>query len=229
MSTRVPNFKNLIFQRISYHTAIVNLLRPLLDLKGFPVVLVKEVILKHAQQGLLLLKQEYGARYGYRFQSSLQMFQAVHLSDTIARFFPGSTGHNDEGLSAIELGLECLLASYRGFPVAGILYQMLRSNAEECLISPNALTQISLPILASQRFFKLDELIDACTKPTYLQPISNIHKLYAPSFSADWVSENDGVAFPLIAQNAERQQQGNMELDSGPQDLMQIGSLLNDS
>jgi hypothetical protein len=136
------------------------------------------------------------------------MFRTLYLSDVIARFFPESTGGNIDGLEAITLGLESLKVSFAGFPVAGILHQMLRSKATTSLVSPSMLSIIALLPAASPRLFRLDELIDACTMPTYGQPISHIHKRYELSFSADWVLHKDAAAFPLIkllARNARRE------------------------
>ena len=169
---------------------MVQLLRPLLDLEGFPVELVEDTILNHVQQGLFFLEEHYQSGYTGQYQSTLQMFAALHLIDVAARFFPQAGGRSGElGLEAVEFGCRMLNECRDKYPVAGPFHEMLQRTAIECGISmPKPLNQ---PVTANRPdddMFREDDLIDACTMHTYLQPVNEIHKKYCSSFCEDWIT-----------------------------------------
>lgn len=209
-----------------YSTSVLQLLRPLLDLEGFPSPLIEEVIWKHAQRGLFLLDEHYRIQYTCRYQPVLQMFGVLHLTDTIARFFTAGVDRpSKDGPEAIQLGLEVLLQSEMGFPIAGPLQEMLCRTANKCSIRPKTLTELTLSPRKHQ-IFRINDLIDACTRPTYVQPVAEIHKRYHPSISVDWAI--DGAAFGFLeAPSGTRSLRGPSAEERGAQSLMQIRNLLN--
>ena len=183
---------HLTFCRILYSNSVVQLLRPLLDLEGFPSVLVEEIIWSNAQQGLFLLDQHYRTQYTCQFQPVLQMFAVLHLIDVIARFFPlGVDIPSKDGASAVQFGLEVLMESRAGFPVAGPFQEMLRRTAIDCSIRlPKNLDDLmAVPRQNTKPVYRIDDMISACTRPTYVQPVAAIHKKYSSTFSADWPGE----------------------------------------
>ncbi|KAL2073464.1 hypothetical protein VTL71DRAFT_10788 [Oculimacula yallundae] len=58
---------HVIYLLVYHSTAIVQLLRPLLDLDGFPSSLVDGAIWEHAQEGLRLLENYYQPQYTFRY------------------------------------------------------------------------------------------------------------------------------------------------------------------
>jgi hypothetical protein len=176
---------------------VVQLLRPLLDLEGFASPLVEQTIWDHAQRGLFLLDQHYRRQYTCRYQPVLQMFAVLHLTDVIARFFPdGVDIPAKDGLQAIQCGIEVLMQSRAGFAVAGPLQQMLRRTADECSIHlPKYLNELTVAPPPRQ-VYHVDDLIDACTRPSYVQPVDQIHKRYLSTFSTDWAL--DGASYGLL-------------------------------
>ncbi|KAH8656216.1 hypothetical protein BGZ60DRAFT_385086 [Tricladium varicosporioides] len=212
---------------ILYYSAVVQLLRPLLDFDGFPTALVEDVIWNHAQQGLHLLDDHYRTQYTCRYQPVLQMFAVLHLTDLIARFFPGGKDGGKDGPEAIQLGMDILMQSRAGFPVAGPLQEMLRRTAQQCSIRlPRNLGDTLTPSPPPKQIYRMDDLIDACTRPTYCQPVEDIHVRYLPSFSADWSSEGASFGFLGSISGGSKLRVQSTE-ERGAQSLMQIHNLLN--
>jgi hypothetical protein len=154
------------------------------------------------------------------------MYSILHLSDLVARFFPGGVeGGSKDGPNAIQFGIEALIQSRTGFPVAGPLQEMLRRTAQECSIRfpLNELMAIPIP---PKGVYRIDDLIDACTRPSYIQPVNEIHTRYLPSLSADWLAEGASFGFLEPGSGARRLRIPSAE-ERGAQSLMQIRNLLN--
>lgn len=210
--------------RILHSTAVVQLLRPLLDYEGFPSSLVEEVVWKTAQEGLALLDQHYRTRYTCRYQPVLQMFGVLHLTDVVCRFFPMvAERFCKDGNQALRFGLEILSQSYAGFPIAGTFQEMLQRTARECSISvPKRISEVVRPLKQS---YGIGDFIDACTRPSYVQPADEIHSRYLPSFSMDWTA--NGAAFGFVESQPGRRLRGQSAEEKSAQTLMQISNLLN--
>lgn len=206
----------------------MQLLRPLLELHDFPSSLVEGVIWEHAQDGLDLLDQRYRPQYTFRYQPVLQMLAALQLTDVVARFFPGGAeGGSKDGAEAVQLGMELLMQSRVGFPVAGPLQEMLRKSADECAVQlPRNLRELMLSPTMPQRVYGIDDFIDACTRPTYVQPVLEAHSKYSASFSADWKIEGPAYGFRESTTGARRLRFPSAE-ERGAQSLMQIRNVLN--
>jgi len=129
------------------------------------------------------------------------MLAALHLIDVLARFFPHTSGQSGElGFEAMRFGWRMLTTSRDNHPVAGPFNEMLQKTADECGIS--RLGIIDSSIAASPRIvdiYREDDLIDACTRHTYVQPVNDIHKRYSPYFSADWASYGASFGFQSAA------------------------------
>jgi len=191
--------------------------------------MVEETIWKHAQDGLFLLDEHYRTQFSCRFQPVLQMFAVLHLSDTIARFFPGGIeGKSKDGPEAIQFGLEVLMQSAAGFPVAGPLQEMLRKEAKQCSIRLPKSFDLMVSMKPSQQVYRIDDLIDACTRPTYTQPLDELIPRYVPSFAADWAVEEPsaGILGPTYGASSVRVPSAE---ETGAQNLMHIHNLLNTS
>jgi hypothetical protein len=181
---------------------VTHLLRPLLELPGFSHSSVRAVLWHHAQRGLHVLDEKYKAAYTCRYQPVLQMFAVLHLTGVVARHFPGGVsgtgteGSGKDGPEAIHLGLEALGQSRVGFPVAGPFQEMLRRTAVDGNISlPTNLSEIMPPPPPPKQIYRIDDLLDACTRPTYIQPFEEIHARFHPSLQSQWVSEATAFRF----------------------------------
>lgn len=190
--------------------------------------MIEETIWNHAQTGLFLLDEHYRTQYTCRYQPVLQMFSILHLADLVARFFPGGIeGGSKDGPEAIQFGIEALIQSRAGFPAAGPLQEMLRRTAKNCSIRfpMNELMSASVPAKSG---YRVDDMIDACTRPSYTQPVNEIHSRYLPSISADWAAEGPAFGFLEPGSGARRLRIPSAE-ERGAQSLMQIRNLLNTS
>ncbi|XMA13649.1 hypothetical protein WAI453_006440 [Rhynchosporium graminicola] len=189
---------HVLYLLVYHSTAIVQLLRPLLDLEGFPSTLVEGAIWEHAQEGLRLLDKYYRRQYTFRYQPFLQMLASLQLIDIIARFFPEGTQESSKnGAEAIEFGMTLLMESRIGFPVARPLQEMLRRSAVECaILLPRNLEELMFSPTSPKRVYDLDDFIGACTSPKYIQPVFEAHSKYSASFSSDWIIERTAYDFP---------------------------------
>jgi hypothetical protein len=176
---------------------VVQLLRPLLDFEGFPSYLVEGTVWTYAQEGLSLLDKYYQTQYTFRYQPVLQMHAALHLADTIARFFPrGADGGNKDGPEAIQFVAELLKQSQSRFPVAGLLQEMLKRSANECsIVVPRFSPELMPSPKSPQKVFGIDHFINTCMRPTYIQPVSVVQSKCARGFSSEWASEGPAHGF----------------------------------
>lgn len=211
----------------------MQLLRPLLDLDGFPSSLVEEVIWNHSQYALYLLEECYQRRYTCRYQPVLQMFAILHVTDVVFRFFPhamdGTEKKRVDGPRAVQLAMECLLQSRAGFAVAGPMQEMLRRAANACSMPLSAnLGDLMAPLENPSRTFLLDDMMDACTRPSYVQPVSDVQQKFMPSFASDWVAIGGtfGLSDPGLGNRGLRAPSAD---EQGAQSLMQIRNLLNEN
>ena len=136
------------------------------------------------------MEEHYQSAHAGQYQPTLQLFAALHLIDVLARFFPHASGQSKElGVDAIRFGCRMLIQSRDKYPVAAPFHDMLQRTANECGIS--LLQDTDKPMTADLRsvnIYREDDLIDACTRHTYVQPVTEIHTKYSSSFSAEWAS-----------------------------------------
>lgn len=221
---------NLSF-RILYNHSVTQLLRPLIDLPGFPSMSVEEDIFAHAQRGLSLL-EHYRADFTCRFQPILQMFTVANLCDLIARYYsPNSSPSVKNASEALIFGLDVLQESYAngsGCPIAGVLRELLR------LAPATYPTKIALPQpdeyqISQPRKFSYEEIMDACTRATYFQPLWGVREKFEAELCQDWLRESArfGMRRPEAGDRCLRVVVG--EPDRGASYLMQIKNLLNNS
>ncbi|KAG9238959.1 hypothetical protein BJ875DRAFT_366647 [Amylocarpus encephaloides] len=191
-----PALPHVLSLLILYSGGVVQLLHPLLEFEGV-IEGIEEVIWKHAQTGLYLLDERYRSQYTCRYQPVLQMFGLLQLSDLVARNFPGGKDSvGKDGQQAIYFGMEALMQSRLGFPTAGPLQEMLRSNASRINIQlPPNLNEIMTPPSSPRNYYLMDDMIDACTRPTYLHPLEAVFARMQSSFTQEWVSEASAFGF----------------------------------
>ncbi|KAI9824068.1 MAG: hypothetical protein M1832_002136 [Thelocarpon impressellum] len=209
---------HVIFLHVHYHTAMVSLFRPLVGLGHFSRggnADPEAFALQSAQDGLRLLEQ-YRAQYTCRYQPQLQILCLLHICDFLVRF-----GGPGQAQSAAVFCLESLRESRAGFAVCGPLQEMFRRTLVECGI---ALTN-ELGDLAGADTFCLDEMMDACTRLSYTQPIEQVRRRLAPTLAEEWEKElmKLGNASPgsMSSGSSGRRKDGDNEK------LMQIRSILN--
>ena len=186
---------------------------------------MQDIVFMHAQRSLHLLEDHQGLQCPWRYQDTLQMFSVLHFCDALARFYPHNPNNNAKnGAQAVQFGLDVLTNST--FPVARTLQALLHRTAVECSLQlagkANEVDGVSPPPR-----YNLNDMIDACTRPTYTQPIMEIHSKIIPSFPEDWKVESP--AFHLEEHVASYQSsQSFVTNGAGHRSLMDIQNLLND-
>jgi len=213
---------------IMYHTAVVQLLRPFLDFEGFPTSLVDRILWQHAQQGLFLLEEHYHSLDISRYQPVMQMFAVLHLTDVVMRFYsqvPSAYGR--DGRSTLKLAMSVLAKSHSGYPVAGTFLELIYKTAKDLMDPlPNELLEDFHNALPNRSRFLLDDIINACTATTYMQPVRSIQKRFTPTISAEWAARSPSFGFHPSSLDTVRLRQPSAE-ERGAQSLMQIRNLLN--
>ena len=199
---------------------MIQLLQPLLQLDHLDPDSYKQlllVVVNYAKMGMKLLTQ-YKSIYTNSYLSPLQLFCLVNLSDAVVRF----DGHDDVTMKTVEFCLTSLEEAKVGYPVAGSLQKMFRVALTDYNIRVS--DELERMIRVSARMAP-EELLEACTRPTYKQPITQIlHNMEA----------NLGQGFmnglQCIAEGNSAQVPLEEDLDSGSSGKgkrMDIDSLLN--
>ena len=185
---------------LQYHTAIIQLLQPLLSLHYFYQESYEQlvrVVVDHAKNGVELLTQ-YKRIYTNFYLSPLHLFCLVHLCDAVVRY----DGHGDTTPKTVEFCLTSLEEAKVGYPVAGPLQQMFRHSLTEYGIPvPNELEHM----MGVSACIGPEKLLDACIRPTYKQPIEqflpNMEAELGQNFMDGWqrIAEGKSAEPPLGA------------------------------
>ncbi|KAL8822526.1 MAG: hypothetical protein Q9191_006739 [Dirinaria sp. TL-2023a] len=201
------------FASVVYHTAILQHLTPLLECNYFRPPdqdELRRMMTYHARRGLEIL--EHSRRlYTTRYQTPLMSFCIVHLGDTIIRHSP----QNPPASEVAVFCLEMLSETSAGFAICGPLSALFRQTLTEYGIAlPDDLDdRIGSPVE-----YSLDDILDTCTRLTYVQPTEQILRHLDSSLAIDWGREWQ----QQVVENASRRRR----LSSSGHH-MDIGSLLN--
>lgn len=175
------------------------------------------IAVNHAKIGLELLIQ-YKNIYSNFYLSPIQLFCLVHLSDAVVLY----DGHGDTTPRTVEFCLSSLEEAKIGYPLAGPLQKMFRVSLTEYNIPVS--DELERMIGASARMGP-EELLDACTRPTYKQPLAQIMPCMetdlGQAFMNGWqkIAEGRSPEVPLG--------DGPFSSSYGKGKKMEIGSLLN--
>jgi hypothetical protein len=195
--------------------------RPLLDLDGFKEQSnFKGIVLRHAKEGLNLMDR-YRSFHGCRFQSMSQMFCMLHLCDVVMRFC-----NEQESVDVVRFGLQVLSESRQSFPVAALLQFLFHREAVECKIQlPSDVDElVNQSWQLTTTPFSLDEALDACSRPSYTQPVVEILAKLSSSFVEEWVVEWERGGYGNVG-IGRRGSTNQMQSERDTQ--MQIRSILN--
>ena len=124
------------------------------------------LVVYHAKVGVELLIQ-YKSIYTNFYLSPLQLFCLVNLCDTLVRY----DGQVDTTSRTVNFCLTSLEEAKVGYPVAGPLQKMFRFSLTEYNVPVS--DELERMIGVSARLGP-EELLDACTRPTYKQPLAQL-------------------------------------------------------
>ena len=137
------------------------------------------VVVNHAKIGMELLTR-YKLIYSNCYLSPLQLFCLVNLADALVRY----DDHGDATRRTVEFCLTSLEEAKAGYPVAGPLQEMFRVSLTEygIRVSDELERMIRVPARMTP-----EQLLDACTRPTYKQPIAQITHNMEPDIGQGFI------------------------------------------
>ena len=141
----------------------------------------------------------------------LTAFCIIHLSDAFMKF-PSGTGSTSD---IVAFCLKVLGQNQKGFPVYGPLVQVFWTSAQEYGVElPDGMEYGGLN---SGDRYGVDEILDACTRLSYAQPVDQINRYIDNAIGDQWHEEW-----------TEQITQSRLRRQSTTEKTMQITSLLND-
>ena len=151
--------------------------------------------------------------YSARFSMPLLSFCLVHACDCLVRFSP----HEPPALDTVEFCLEVLQQTGTGFALCGPLQSLFCQTIEECGVRPSDEMKA---VMGPFDHYVMDDILDACTRLSYTQPIDQILLFIDPEIARDWSGEWQRQVVAAFGQSRRG------STSSGR--YMQIGNLLND-
>ena len=204
---------------VQYHTAVLQHFNPLLHsglFVGKDQEELRRLIVYHARSGFELF--EHSQRlYSARFAMPLLSFCLVHICDTLLRL----SSQAPEGPVVVKFCLEMLQQTRTGFPLCGTLQHLFVKTIEECGVLPPA---DLAKIIDSCKLITMDQVLDACTRLTYTQPLSQIIPNIDPSIANDFNREWDRH---IVYGPTQVRRESSSSSSSSSGRYLQIGSLLN--
>ena len=198
---------NLTASSVLYHTALVQLFRPLVHGSFFPddgQAELRRIVVFHARSGVEPLghaQRLYSARYFLPVVS----FCLVHLCDALISYSPQEPPVSE----TLGFCLQALQQNHAGFALCGPLQSLFIQRAEECGIRiPKHLEKLVDAIDGCS----IDDVLDACTRLSYMEPLDQIIRYIDPAIAKEWNGEWE---IQIIGRKR------------GPEQL-QIGNILND-
>lgn len=148
--------------------------------------------------------------YSCRYNMPLGAFCIVHLADAFIKF----PSDNASSADVTAFCLEVLGQNQQGFPVCGPLSQVFWTAAREAGVELPEEKEKEL--LGSTDRYGVDDILDACTRLSYAQPVDQISRSIDSAIGDHWQDEWR----EQIASSRSRRQ-------STAERTMQITSLLN--
>lgn len=143
------------------------------------------MVVKHAQQGIELL--EHGRRlYSARYLMPLMSFCIIHIGDTLIRYSPQEPPASD----VVEFCLGMLQQASGGFPICGPLQELFRRTALECGVKLPADIE---KITGQLGNYGMDDILDACTRLDYKQPVDQSVRHIADNIAEEWPKKWDQI------------------------------------
>ncbi|KAL8819497.1 MAG: hypothetical protein Q9223_002085 [Gallowayella weberi] len=166
---------------LPYHVAVVQHLTPLLQsgcFEGSNFQELRRLVVQNAQSGVETLEQ-YRQLYSTRYLMPLLSFCIVHLGDALIRYSPRDPPASD----IVEFVLGLLQQASAGFPICGPLQELFRRTAVECGIKMPPNVEV---MTGTQGSYGVDDILDACTRLDYKQPVDQSIRHIDENVAAEW-------------------------------------------
>ncbi|KAL8809830.1 MAG: hypothetical protein Q9200_003076 [Gallowayella weberi] len=172
---------HILFLHVQYHVAVVQHLTPLLQsgcFEGSNFQELRRLVVQNAQSGVETLEQ-YRQLYSTRYLMPLLSFCIVHLGDALIRYSPRDPPASD----IVEFVLGLLQQASAGFPICGPLQELFRRTAVECGIKMPPNVEV---MTGTQGSYGVDDILDACTRLDYKQPVDQSIRHIDENVAAEW-------------------------------------------
>ena len=143
----------------------------------------------------------------------LLSFCLIHVCDSLVRFSPQEPAASN----TVEFCLGVLQETSAGFALCGPLRSLFCQTVEECGVQ---LSDELRALMGSSTHYVMDDILDACTRLTYAQPIDQILLRIDPEIAKDWPGEWQRQVVAAVGHSRRG--------SSASGRYMQIGNLLND-
>ncbi|MCJ1437836.1 hypothetical protein MMC27_007223 [Xylographa pallens] len=169
---------------IQYNVAIIQLLAPLVASGYFREEEdrhIRNTLTNHARNGLNLIA--HGNRlYSSRYGMPITAFCLLHMGDALIQY------SMDESLApnVVTFCLDILQQNRAGFPLCGPLQQLFRQNAKDRGIEPE---QDIKTMVGPDDRYGVDNILDACTRLEYSQPVDQIKRYIDRNIGGNWTEE----------------------------------------
>jgi hypothetical protein len=197
------------------------LLQPLLYLDHFyqeSYEQLQNLVIRHAKRGFYLLDR-YSRLYTNHYLSPLHLFCLVHICDTVVRYDDSDEARRTEYIHYCFTSLE---QAKVGYPLAGPLQKMFRTALSDYKVSVS--DELEGIIGASARLGP-EELLEACTRESYVQPVLQIVPNMETRLGQDFM---DGYHQQYESRTVEQsQEERSSGTARGKQKRVEIGALLN--
>lgn len=190
---------------IQYHSANVQLLNPVAQSGIFGGAQLQEIcseIVQHARRGLEVAQRSC-EMHTARFHMPLLSLCCILLADAIMVYDP------QNGAQALRIAMGALQEARIGFPVCDPLQELFRKRAvrHDAKVPPELVNTMQ-----SEVRFSMDDILDACMRLSYVQPLPQITCHFDPAMAS---------------------QRADFEATQSPTSVsstgkMQIGAVLND-
>lgn len=205
---------HVLYLHVLYHAALVQHFTPLLHCNYFAeedTARLCRLVLFHARTGVDILQHAHRL-YSSRYQLPLVTFCSLHISDTLIRHAPD----DPPAVQTVQFCLETMQQTRNGFGICGPLQQLFLQTAMKCNVNiPVDIDKLMEP----RQHFGLDDILDACTRLDYTQPIGQVLHHIDPGVAQDW---------PYQWQRLILNPGGQARRPSLSEKFLQITSLLND-
>ena len=166
----------------------------------------------HARSGVEFLVHARRL-YSARFSMPLLSFCLIHVCDCLVRFSPQEPPAPDTA----KFCLEVLQQNSAGFALCGPLQSLFCRTVEECGVQCSDEMRV---VMGSFDHYGMDDILDACTRLSYTQPIDQILLHIDANLARDWPGEWQRQVVAAFGQSRRD--------SSSSGRYMQIGNLLND-
>ncbi|KAL8921374.1 MAG: hypothetical protein Q9172_004067 [Xanthocarpia lactea] len=222
----VQPLPHILFLHVQYHVAVVQHLTPLLQsghFEGANLHELRRMVVEHAQKGVEVLER-YRHLYSTRYLMPLLSFCIIHLGDALIRYSPD----DPPASRTVEFSLGLLQQASVGFPICGPLQDLYIRTAVDCgaKLPPNV-EELAGPLGS----YGMDDILDACTRLDYKQPVDQSVRHIDDNLAADWASKwQDIVENPNKPQppRSTRKSSTSTTSSGGVDHHMRIASLLNE-